>query len=136
MVTAFQRAVFASKDISGWSELVEKPKGKRAQVPNVSCEPKLLLFMPLFGVEFGILCTSSHIQEIFIKGPLCARDIYKAKHAWLHLALSDPVDCSSPDSSIHGNLQATTLGWIAISYSDKAKCVLVFISANVETHAK
>lgn len=26
--SAFQRAVFASKDISGWSELVEKPKGK------------------------------------------------------------------------------------------------------------
>lgn len=92
--------------------------------------------MPPFGVEFWILCTSSHIQEIFVKDPLCVRDMYKAKLARSRPALSDPVDFSSPDSSIHGNLQATTLGWIAISFSDKAKCVLVFIGANVETHAK
>ena len=30
--------------------------------------------------------------------------------------LCDPMDCSPPDSSVHGILQARELGWIAISY--------------------
>ena len=32
-------------------------------------------------------------------------------------ALCDPVDCSPPDSSVHGILQARILEWIAISFS-------------------
>ena len=31
--------------------------------------------------------------------------------------LSDPMDCSLPGSSIHGNLQATVLEWGAIAFS-------------------
>ena len=31
--------------------------------------------------------------------------------------LSDPMDCSLPDSSIHGILQARVLEWVAISFS-------------------
>ena len=31
--------------------------------------------------------------------------------------LCDPVDCSPPDSSVHGSLQARILEWIAISFS-------------------
>ena len=31
--------------------------------------------------------------------------------------LCDPMDCSLPDSSVHGVLQARTLEWVAISYS-------------------
>ena len=31
--------------------------------------------------------------------------------------LCDPVDCSPPDSSIHGILQARVLEWVAISFS-------------------
>ena len=31
--------------------------------------------------------------------------------------LCDPVDCSPPDSSVHGILQARILEWIAISFS-------------------
>ena len=31
--------------------------------------------------------------------------------------LCDPVDCSPPDSSIHGILQARILEWVAISFS-------------------
>ena len=33
------------------------------------------------------------------------------------LTLCDPMDCSPPDSSVHGILQARILEWVAISFS-------------------
>ena len=33
------------------------------------------------------------------------------------LTFCDPIDCSSPGSSIHGILQARMLAWVAMSYS-------------------
>ena len=36
----------------------------------------------------------------------------------LCLTLSDPMDCSLPDSSIHGIFQARVLEWGAIAFSD------------------
>ena len=33
------------------------------------------------------------------------------------LSLCDPLDCSSPGSSLHGIFQARILEWVAISYS-------------------
>jgi len=30
--------------------------------------------------------------------------------------LSDPMDCSLPDSSVHGILQARVLEWVAIAF--------------------
>ena len=33
------------------------------------------------------------------------------------LTLSDPMDCSPPDSSIHGIFQARVLEWGAIAFS-------------------
>ena len=33
--------------------------------------------------------------------------------------LSDPMDCSSPGSSIHGTLQARVLEWGAIAFSEE-----------------
>ena len=35
------------------------------------------------------------------------------------LTLSDPMDCSLPDSSIHGIFQARVLEWGAIAFSDQ-----------------
>ena len=35
--------------------------------------------------------------------------------------LSDPVDCSLPGSAVHGILQARTLEWAAISFSNAGK---------------
>ena len=32
--------------------------------------------------------------------------------------LCDPMDCSLPDFSIHGVLQARTLEWVSISFSN------------------
>ena len=37
--------------------------------------------------------------------------------AQLCLTLCDPVDCSWPSSSVHGNLQARILKWVAIPFS-------------------
>ena len=33
------------------------------------------------------------------------------------VALCDPMDCSPPDSSVHGILQARVLEWVAISFT-------------------
>ena len=38
--------------------------------------------------------------------------------------LSDPMDCSLPDSSIHGIFQARVLEWGAIAFSNKLNYVL------------
>ena len=35
----------------------------------------------------------------------------------LYLTLCNPIDCSPPDSSVHGILQARILEWVAISFS-------------------
>ena len=37
--------------------------------------------------------------------------------AQLCLTLCSPIDCSPPGSSVHGNFQARTLQWVAISFS-------------------
>ena len=37
--------------------------------------------------------------------------------AQLCLTLCNPMDCSSPGSSVHGILQARILEWVAVSFS-------------------
>ena len=34
------------------------------------------------------------------------------------LTLHDPMDCSLPDSSVHGIFQARALEWVAIAFSE------------------
>ena len=41
-----------------------------------------------------------------------------AKSLQLCPTLCDPMDCSLPGFSIHGILQARTLEWVAISFSN------------------
>ena len=41
-----------------------------------------------------------------------------AKSLQLCPTLSDPMDCSPPDSSVHGIFQARVLEWGAIAFSD------------------
>lgn len=92
--------------------------------------------MPPFGVEFGIvyfitfkyLFKDHYVQGTYIQQNMLGRIIWLFPTPWTVVSIQD---------SLHPwKSQATTLGWIAISYSDKAECVLVFISTNVETHAK
>ena len=49
--------------------------------------------------------------------------------AQLRSTLCDPMDCSPPDSSVHGISQARMLEWVAISYSNSLinfSCFLYF----------
>ena len=41
--------------------------------------------------------------------------------------LSDPIDCSLPDSSVHGILQARVLEWGAIAFSEEIGIELSYI---------
>ena len=41
-----------------------------------------------------------------------------AKSLQSYLTLCDPIDCSLPGSTIPGILQARTLEWVAISFSN------------------
>ena len=45
------------------------------------------------------------------------KNIYKVLVAQLCPALCDPMDCSLPDSSVHGIFQTRILEWVAISFS-------------------
>ena len=57
----------------------------------------------------------------------------KSEVAQSYLALSDPMDCSLPGSSVHGIFQARVLEWVAISFSNR---VLVRIVETVEGKRK
>ena len=52
-------------------------------------------------------------NQEFRNKPICRH----AKLLQLCLTLCDPMDCSPPDSSVHGILQARILKWVAISSS-------------------
>ena len=45
-------------------------------------------------------------------------DAAAAKSLQLCLTLCDPIDCSPPGSPVPGILQARTLEWVAIPFSD------------------
>ena len=44
-------------------------------------------------------------------------EIYYREVAQSHLTLCNPMDCSPPESSVHGISQARRLEWVAISFS-------------------
>ena len=52
---------------------------------------------------------------------LCGKPIRVC--ARLCLTLCDPMDCSSPDSSVHGIFQGGILKWVAISSSKDRTCI-------------
>ena len=62
----------------------------------------------------------SGLHNVFhpLESPLCKLSLYSSSPEvcvtlWT-VALCDPVDCSSPGSSLHGVLQARILEWVAI----------------------
>ena len=58
------------------------------------------------------------INQLPVLGELVLGFIpYISEVAQSCLTLCDPVDCSPPDSSIHGIFQARILEWVAISFS-------------------
>ena len=51
------------------------------------------------------------LVSVLLMDPVCAKSLQSC------LTLCDPMNCSSPGSSIHGILQARILAWVAISFS-------------------
>ena len=48
--------------------------------------------------------------------------------------LRDPMDCSLPDSSIHGIFQATVLEWVAIAFSFHVLAIVNRTAMNFRIH--
>ena len=57
-----------------------------------------------------------------------------AKSHQLCPTLCDPMDCSLPDSSVHGVFQARVLEWGAIAFSIKYTYLLATNICNIHTH--
>ena len=55
--------------------------------------------------------------QVSCRGCVCVCVCVCSKSLQLCLTLWNPVDCSLPDSSVHGILQARVLEQVAISYS-------------------
>ena len=76
-------------------------------------------------------CLLENIFKIFLKclmWPMCCLKLYylisaaaAAKSLQSCLTLCDPIDSSPPGSSVPGNLQARTLEWVAVSFSNALK---------------
>ena len=41
-----------------------------------------------------------------------------------YLTLCDPIDCSPPDLTVHGILQAKILEWVAIPFCRESSCFI------------
>ena len=67
------------------------------------------------------MCSSGRIT---IQTPAAAAAA-AAKSLQSCLTLSDHMDCSLPDSSIHGIVQARVLEWVAIAFSDRLLGVFI-----------
>ena len=48
----------------------------------------------------------------------CMKVKSESEVAQSFLTVCDPMDCSLPDSSVHGILQARVLEWVAIAFSE------------------
>ena len=76
----------------------------------------LLLTLNLFLPKFLLLMVlKSTFVQSFIPIILSA-----SLHAQSCLIFCNPLDCSSPGSSVHGTLQARILEWVAISSSRRS----------------
>ena len=62
-----------------------------------------------------VLIGNMHILYFYIIATLNPNS--KTWHVLSHVWLCDPMDCSPPDSSVHGFFQASILQWVAISFS-------------------
>ena len=62
--------------------------------------------------------TFSFERPLYGVGELLLLLLPAAKSLQLCPTLCDPTDCSLPGFSIHGILQARTLEWVAISFSN------------------
>ena len=103
-----------------------------SQLRNTSLPSRLLLLLLLSRISHVRLCatpeTAAHQAPPSLDSP--GKNTGVGCHFLLQcmkvksereIALSDPMDCSLPGSSIPGILQARTVEWVAISFSSAWK---------------
>ena len=72
----------------------------------------LSVYPDLLFLDYQLDFMGAHLD-----GLIAAVATYAAKSHQLHLTLCDPMDCSSPGSSVHGTLQARILKWVTMPSS-------------------
>ena len=80
----------------------------------------MLLFQSYYPNDGKIeyLSLSQEISFLLLFRHLMSAAAAAAKSLQLCLTLCDPIDGSPPDSAVPGILQARTLEWVAISFSN------------------
>ena len=86
-------------------------------------------YFPNLGIEPHVSCISCIGRGFFTTEPLAA-----AKSLQSCLTLRDPIGGSPPGSTIPGILQARTLEWVAISFSNKWKWSRSVVSDSSRPH--
>ena len=88
---------------------------------NYSYSPKGIIFRVSKYIKWKVF--SGHIQQSFnfIKIYIFSATAAAAKSLQSCLTLCDPIDGSPPGSPVSGILQARTLEWVAISFSNAWK---------------
>ena len=90
-------------------------KIKSKWIKDLNVRPKTI---KLLEVNIGRTLDDINQNKIFYDPPLAAA---AAKSLQLCSTLCDPIDGSPPGSPICGILQARTLEWVAISFSNAVK---------------
>ena len=97
-----------------------QPSHIPAHMTLASCIP-----LPLLRPKEGILETFYHFKTLQLPGlGLCSAVLNPVSHAAAAKSLQssptlcDPIDGSPPGSAVPGILQARTLEWVAISFSN------------------
>ena len=95
--------------------LAEQVRAERERIINTHTHiytytPKYIC-MSLFPCSYVYLCEYSSLSSLLLliyDDGLVAKVVYNS---------CDPMDCSQPDSSVHGISQARILEWLTISFS-------------------
>ena len=99
------------------SLLRSPPDKAQSGQSSASCKPsKILAPESAFGLGLAFLLSHLIFTEI-LQLTIGQRKLMKVLVAQSCLTLRNPMDCSPPDSSVHGILQARILEWGAIPFS-------------------
>ena len=83
--------------------------------PLSVCKVISLLFNTLSRFIIAFISMNRSLLISWLQSPSTV--ILRAESLQSYLTLCNPIDCSSPGSSVLGILQARILEWVAISYS-------------------
>ena len=95
--------------------MLKKPRIVSIPVPVLSC---VLLGRSLTGLCFESLFSHEVVTTVTKSGLVCLPHAAAAKSLQSCPTLCNPIDSSPPGSPVPGILQARTLEWVAISFSN------------------